>query len=186
MFIQTEATPNPQTLKFLPGKVVLEDGTADFRSAEDAAVSPLADGSVLRWHAPPEPIVAGRETTLRVTVERPDGTPPALAPYLGMYGHAIVTRHDGAVFVHLHPGGTVSPAAQRTLAQRDRGDTTPDGRLVPGRDRGEVPHAMPSAPGALAFPYAFPSPGAYRVWVQVRRAGAVLTGAFDVEVAATR
>jgi Fe-S cluster biogenesis protein NfuA len=43
MFIQTEATPNPQTLKFLPGKVVLESGTADFRSAEEAAESPLAE-----------------------------------------------------------------------------------------------------------------------------------------------
>lgn len=42
MFIQTEATPNPATLKFLPGKVVLDQGTADFRSAEDAALSPLA------------------------------------------------------------------------------------------------------------------------------------------------
>ncbi|WP_028032206.1 NifU family protein [Chelativorans sp. J32] len=43
MFIQTEATPNPATLKFLPGRVVLEEGTADFREAESArAVSPLA------------------------------------------------------------------------------------------------------------------------------------------------
>jgi Fe-S cluster biogenesis protein NfuA len=42
MFIQTEATPNPATLKFLPGKVVMENGTAEFRSAEDAEVSPLA------------------------------------------------------------------------------------------------------------------------------------------------
>lgn len=43
MFIQTEATPNPATLKFLPGKVVLEDGTQDFRSAQEAEVSPLAE-----------------------------------------------------------------------------------------------------------------------------------------------
>ena len=42
MFIQTEATPNPATLKFLPGKVVLEEGTVDFRSAADAQASPLA------------------------------------------------------------------------------------------------------------------------------------------------
>jgi len=43
MFIQTEATPNPATLKFLPGKVVLEEGTADFRDAASAAdASPLA------------------------------------------------------------------------------------------------------------------------------------------------
>jgi Fe-S cluster biogenesis protein NfuA len=42
MFIQTEATPNPQSLKFLPGKVVLETGTAEFRNADDAQDSPLA------------------------------------------------------------------------------------------------------------------------------------------------
>lgn len=42
MFIQTEATPNPQTLKFIPGKPVLTDGTADFRAKADAGASPLA------------------------------------------------------------------------------------------------------------------------------------------------
>ncbi|HKY95668.1 MAG TPA: NifU family protein [Kiloniellales bacterium] len=42
MFIQTEATPNPLTLKFLPGREVLPGGTADFRSAEEAERSPLA------------------------------------------------------------------------------------------------------------------------------------------------
>jgi Fe-S cluster biogenesis protein NfuA len=42
MFIQTEATPNPATLKFLPGRVVMPAGTADFPSAETAARSPLA------------------------------------------------------------------------------------------------------------------------------------------------
>lgn len=42
MFIQTESTPNPATLKFLPGQSVLEVGTADFPSAEGAEASPLA------------------------------------------------------------------------------------------------------------------------------------------------
>ncbi len=42
MFIQTEATPNPATLKFIPGKSVLSDGTADFRSRTEATTSPLA------------------------------------------------------------------------------------------------------------------------------------------------
>jgi Fe-S cluster biogenesis protein NfuA len=43
MFIQTETTPNPATLKFLPGKEVLVQGTADFRDPESAAAaSPLA------------------------------------------------------------------------------------------------------------------------------------------------
>ena len=46
MFIQTEATPNPATLKFLPGKAVLDSGTKDFRdpaaaaAATDAVASP--------------------------------------------------------------------------------------------------------------------------------------------------
>ncbi len=42
MFIQTEATPNPATLKFLPGRAVLESGTLDMPSREAAAQSPLA------------------------------------------------------------------------------------------------------------------------------------------------
>ncbi len=42
MFIQTETTPNPQTLKFLPGKVVMEEGTAFFQNIEDSANSPFA------------------------------------------------------------------------------------------------------------------------------------------------
>jgi Fe-S cluster biogenesis protein NfuA len=42
MFIQTEATPNPEVLKFLPGREVLGEGAREFRDAEDAAVSPLA------------------------------------------------------------------------------------------------------------------------------------------------
>jgi Fe-S cluster biogenesis protein NfuA len=43
MFIQTEATPNPEVLKFLPGRDVLGEGTREFKSAEEAAVSPLAE-----------------------------------------------------------------------------------------------------------------------------------------------
>ena len=42
MFIQTEQTPNPATLKFLPGQTVMEKGTANFPTAESAADSPLA------------------------------------------------------------------------------------------------------------------------------------------------
>lgn len=42
MFIQTETTPNPATLKFLPGQTVLETGTADFVTPEAAENSPLA------------------------------------------------------------------------------------------------------------------------------------------------
>ena len=43
MFIETETTPNPATLKFLPGQEVMPAGTRDFRDEEDAAASPLAE-----------------------------------------------------------------------------------------------------------------------------------------------
>jgi Fe-S cluster biogenesis protein NfuA len=43
MFIQTEATPNPATLKFLPGRMVLEGGTLDLRDSAEATQSPLAE-----------------------------------------------------------------------------------------------------------------------------------------------
>ncbi len=43
MFIQTEATPNPATLKFLPGRDVLPEGTLNLPSADDAKKSPLAE-----------------------------------------------------------------------------------------------------------------------------------------------
>jgi Fe-S cluster biogenesis protein NfuA len=42
MFIQTEATPNPATLKFIPGKPVLPGSTRDYRNVDEAAESPLA------------------------------------------------------------------------------------------------------------------------------------------------
>ena len=42
MFIQTEETPNPATLKFIPGRSVLDSGTRDFRSPDEAEISPLA------------------------------------------------------------------------------------------------------------------------------------------------
>jgi Fe-S cluster biogenesis protein NfuA len=43
MIIETESTPNPATLKFLPGRVVMESGTRDFATPEEAAASPLAE-----------------------------------------------------------------------------------------------------------------------------------------------
>ena len=42
MFIQTETTPNPATLKFLPGREILKSGTLDYQSADEAGSSPLA------------------------------------------------------------------------------------------------------------------------------------------------
>lgn len=47
MFIQTESTPNPQTLKFLPGRVVLENGTAEFLEAAEAGARSRLAGKLM-------------------------------------------------------------------------------------------------------------------------------------------
>ncbi|HEY2376960.1 MAG TPA: hypothetical protein VGH98_13365 [Gemmatimonadaceae bacterium] len=144
-----------------------------------ATVDTLADGSTMEWRSDSAKIRAGDETTLRFRVRDPSGTVARLEPYLGMNAHAVIVRDDGSVFVHLHPAGTVSLTAQRVFALRDRGDTTTRGRLKLGADT--MQNAMPMA-GEFSFPYIFPRSGSYRIWVQVRRDGRVVTGVFDVVV----
>lgn len=140
----------------------------------------LADGSRMEWQGASTPLVAGREVDLHFTVYAPDGAAAHLEPYMGMPAHAAVTREDGAVFVHLHPMGTVSMAAHQLFEQRARGDTVRDaeGRLVLHDNGAHATHTS-----SVTFPYEFPQPGRYRIWVQVRRSGRVLTGMFDAEVA---
>jgi hypothetical protein len=125
----------------------------------------LEDGSTLSWLRAREPLLAGTPADLRFVVAAPAVKPAPADLYLGMAGHAAVMRDDGAVFIHLHPLGTISLAAQAQL----RGTT----------------HAMnpPQAAGdTLYFPYAFPREGNYTVWVQLKRGGRVLTGAFGATV----
>lgn len=113
-------------------------------------------------------LVADRDTSLRFRAFGPDGAPLPLEPYMGMFGHAALRRSDGSVFTHLHPSGSVSMAAAEILARRD-GAQSP------------MPVATATA-REVEFPYAFPRAGDYRVWVQVRSGGRVLTGVFDVAV----
>ena len=129
----------------------------------------LADGSTLTWLRSDSVVAVGEEADLRFRFIPPAGQPASLEPYLGMAGHAAVVRSDDSVFIHLHPLGTISLAAQAALQNGA--------------------HAMPMAsPAALSdtlyFPYAFPQSGRYTVWVQLKRAGRVLTGAFPVRVGA--
>ena len=116
-------------------------------------------------------------------VRNADGTPATLEPYMGMAGHAVVAKDDGSVFVHLHPMGTISMASQMTFALRQPGDTI-SGKL--GKRLSAAEHsamnARPAVTGSVGFPYAFPKPGKYRMWVQVRKEGRILTGAFDIVV----
>jgi hypothetical protein len=163
------------------------DSTGDdgiYLGAGAAGPAVLPDGATVTWEAATAPLIAGAPAALRFTVRDPDGRPAALEPYLGMPGHAVVAREDGAVFIHLHPMGTVSPAAQETFTLRRLGDTATGaiGSRIAAQDSAmaAMTHAFPG--GRLSFPYAFPQPGRYRIWVQVKRGGRVETAAFDAQV----
>jgi hypothetical protein len=99
-----------------------------------------------------------------------DGKPAALEPYMTMQAHAVVHSHDATVFTHLHPFGTVSMTSQQLFAKRERERSNKPFEVVCG---------LPARPDVIVFPYEFPKPGAYRVWVQVKINGQVVTGFFD-------
>jgi hypothetical protein len=144
----------------------------------------LPDRATITWDGARARRVAGAPAALSFTVREPDGRVAVLEPYLGMPGHAVVVRRDGAVFIHLHPMGTVSAAAQATFALRRPGDTTSGavGARVTAQDSAMAGMSHPVPAGRLSFPYAFPQPGRYRIWVQVKRHGGVETAAFDADV----
>lgn len=150
------------------------------RHVGGAAVARLEDGSSMEWLADSVPMRPGAATTLHFRVRDASGAPATLEPYMGMTAHAVIARTDGSVFIHLHPMGTVSAAAQQAFALRDRGDTTASGRLRARSDSMSMTMAPTSSD--LFIPYEFPRPGTYRLWVQVRRASRVLTGAFVVDL----
>lgn len=145
--------------------------------APGAVESPLEEGGVMVWERGAEPLLAGREVDLRFTVRDAAGHPAPLEPYMGMLSHAAIRRDDGSVFVHLHPVGSFSMASQEVFARNP-------GSAPAGMDHSA--HGMHRAPvSAVSFPYEFPRPGRYRVWVQVRTGGRVKTGVFDAEVGAS-
>lgn len=134
-------------------------------------IDTLPDGATIRWIHGTAPLVEGRPAPLSFDVREADGSPGRLEPYLGMPAHSVVARDDGSVFIHLHTMGTVSTASQQMFIQQ-QGTMAPP--AMPGM-------SMP-ADGRLTFPYAFPKPGRYRIWVQVKRNGRIETAAFDADV----
>jgi hypothetical protein len=124
------------------------------------------DGARVVW-TQDEPLAAGRERVLKFSVRDASGAAALVEPYMGMAAHVVVASRDGAVFAHLHPSGSISMAALQKFAG----------------GAAATPHAAHDpVEGAVAIPYAFPRPGAYRLWVQVKRGGRVMTAAFDADV----
>lgn len=138
----------------------------------DATSVALPDGSRMVWERSAAPIKANVAASFKFRIEDKDGTPVRnLEPYMGMAAHAEIVCSDLSVFAHIHPSGSVSMAAlDMAQAGLKTNATTMD-----------MP-ASGTLPPEFSFPYGFPHPGSYRVFVQIRRAGQVETAAFDVHV----
>jgi hypothetical protein len=156
--------------------------------ADAPASSDLGGGWKMDWTAPDpgSPIVSGREVDLGFAVKGAKGAggPPApLEPYMGMLAHAAVLRADGSVFVHLHPMGSISMASLE-LARRSSPPPDPPHPMtgMAGMDHEAGEAGEGGGVSFVSFPYAFPKPGPYRLWVQVKIAAIVRTGVFDVLV----
>jgi len=173
---------------------------------EDASASPpplsagelgtsykLPDGYTMVW-AKPATIDANRGYGFQFTLLDKTGKPATdMEPYLGMAGHAAFVKTDLTAFAHTHPEGSAampammlanaSTSAGQTGSNMTGSDMTMGSTDMPGMDMSAMPgmaHAALSP--TVTFPYGFPSPGRYRIFIQMKHAGTVETGVFDAEV----
>ena len=168
----------PETLQTT---VTIPEGMAGGTlSPEDASAHPkpldqgllgttyaLPDGYSMRWSAPPV-LEADKAYAFRFTLLDPSGQPAAhMEPYLGMAGHAAFVDTDGTVFAHTHPEG--SAAMPALMMAQGEGSMSTMGSGGP---------TVPLSP-TVEFPYGFPKPGRYRIFVQMKHDATVETGVFD-------
>jgi hypothetical protein len=150
--------------------------------AADSTSSTLPDGGRIVWRRPSEPLKAGMPSEFTFSVQDKDGrTVQDLEPYMGMAGHAEFVRSDLSVFAHVHPAGSVSMAALELAGIESRDPARIEGSASSVPMSMPMPESGPLAP-EVRFPYGFPAPGEYRIYVQIKRAGRIETGVFDAHV----
>jgi hypothetical protein len=133
-------------------------------------IARVSNGRSIVW-LPPGDLVQDRPLSMRFQLMDTKGQPETLEPYIGMFGHAAVRSDDGDVFAHIHPTGTFSMAAQEYFA----GTNQPRARADAASTVREV-----------SFPFAFPNPGTYHLWVQLKSGGKAYTGVFQAVVKAEK
>jgi hypothetical protein len=145
---------------------------------DDAWISPESPSPVEKIGAHLEridstPLRVGEPLSLNFRAIDQGGQPVESEPYMGMLGHAAIRKNDGSVFAHLHPLGTISMASQTYFSAQAAEQTS--GAIT------QLPELCEAGIN-VSFPYEFPTPGAYRIWVQTRVKGQILTGVFDLNV----
>jgi hypothetical protein len=138
---------------------------------DDTRAAKLSDRGLMVWQRGTGALRADVPMDFRFEVDDKNGKPVQnLEPYMGMAGHAEFVSSDMSVFAHVHPAGSVSMAALE-LTRRENG--------MAGMS---MPMLSGPLPPQVSFPYGFPKPGEYRIFVQVRAGGGVETAAFDAHV----
>jgi hypothetical protein len=157
----------------------------------DSTTAILPDGYKMIWERGNAPFTANHFVWLRFRLETPDGKPVSDSePYMGMAGHAEIVNSDGSVFAHIHPDGSVAMAAleltQKNSAQAFSGANAQAGANAGGNMSGTgmsgMDMSMDPRSARVSFPYGFPKPGAYRLFVQMKRGGTIETGVLDTQV----
>lgn len=135
-------------------------------TGDDSAFPSPSAGRIV-WVRDERPLVTRRLTMFTFRVEDSGGQPARdLELYMGMPGHAVFIRRDRQVFAHVHPSGSAPMAAMEIAAQSSAAHAHQDAAL----------------PATVSFPYGFPEPGDYRIFVQIKRGGRIETAAFDARV----
>jgi hypothetical protein len=160
-----------------PAPLAAEDASAAppaLSQGELGAAYKMPDGYSMIWDRPQD-LSANTAYAFRFRLVDATGQPAGdVHPYLGMAGHAAFVKSDGTVFAHTHPEGSAAMQAVM-LANGGSGEMADTGSMDMG---GPAEHI----PATVDFPYGFPSPGRYRVFIQMKHGDTVETGVFDAEV----
>jgi len=150
-----------------------------------AGASDLVNGKYLiEWINLPDRIFVRKEVEFSFEVTDIEGGHLSLEPYMGMLSHAGILKTDGSVFLHLHPIGSISMASQQQFEQQAGIKTQlrskHEGHMDHSQHMGDKMHKMSET---VSYPpIEFPQPGQYRIWIQVKVSGEVLTGIFNIYV----
>ena len=156
-------------------------------SPKDDPSSTLSDGGKMIWQRASLPLKSNQPISFKFDVQDKNGEPAHdLEPYMGMTAHAEIVRSDSSVFAHVHPAGSVSMAAldlaQMGVSPDSQASATDSMSGMAGMNMSGMSGASEPIGSEISFPYGFPKPGLYRIFVQIKRSGKIQTAIFDATV----